>query len=154
MSDEFKVKPFWSDKYKNPYFDKYGFKDVHVVDDSKYYLKGSEKQYTHLCTVIFRNEHFVCFCEASQLLEWQNRKNLGEKNWEYLIDANFLKPKVYIERVRMMPGRGDTINTYLMKINEDNLFYFLLEYFKCSGILKEMEIKGNLTGSVLPKEKK
>ena len=126
----------------NKYLTQYTFDDVKLIGDSQYVLKGSERQYTHMATVMFRGEHFVLFCETDRLLEWGNRQRLGDVNFGFLKDDGFLKPKTYIEKVRFMPKAHDTIQTWLEFISDEELFYFLLEYFKMQGILKNLEIKG------------
>lgn len=139
----------------NKYFEKNTFKDVHVIDDGKYFLKGSEKKYIHLCTVRFNQQEFVLFCEAEALVEAANRQRLGDENYEFLTSSKYLQPKLYIERINFLPGRGDSIMTYLSTINEDDLFYFLLEYFRYVGIIKQFEIRGNkvvLNNADKPKE--
>lgn len=126
---------------ENPYLLQYSLADIKLIDDSKYVMRGSSKQFIHMATVMFRGEHFIMFSEHDKVVEWGNRQRLGEENYEFLKDSGYLKPKVYIERVKYIPKAHDTIGTYLEFIHDENLFYFLLEYFKSVGLLKDLEIK-------------
>lgn len=128
---------------ENPYLVAYTFDDVKLIDDSRYVMRGSSKQFLHMATVMFRGEHFVMFYEHDRVVEWGNRSRLGETNYEFLKDSGYLKPKVYIEKVKYIPKAHDTIGTYLEFIHDENLFYFLLEYFKSLGLLKDLEIKAS-----------
>ena len=126
---------------KNKYFESHSFDDIKVVDDSKYILKGSEKQYVHLCTVEFIKDTYVMFCEAEKLVEHLNRERLGDNNYGFLRDEKLLQPNLYIEKVRYFPRGNDSITSYLERIVDDDLFYFLLEYFKFIGVVNEFQIK-------------
>lgn len=139
MHPKYKVK---STK-ENKFFEENKLSDVEVIDDSKYVLKGSEKQFVHICTVKFKMEHYVLFCEAPWLVEQLNRKSLGDPTFEFLMDSKYLQPKVYIEKVKLksLPNRTDTISTYLERIDNDQLFEFLLNYFQVVGALDNFQIK-------------
>lgn len=126
----------------NKYFEQFTFSDIKLIDDHKYVLRGSEKQFIHFATVMFRGEHYVMFAEHERVVEWANRKRLGDETFGFLKEEGFLKPKVYIEKVRYMPKAHDTINTWLEMIRDDDLFMFLLEYFKSTGIMSNFTIKG------------
>lgn len=128
---------------KNPYYDQYSFADIKIIDDHKYIMRGSEKQFIHLCTVFFAGQHYCMFCQSDRLVEILNRQRLGDDNFGFLKETALLKPSLYIEKVKFMPKSGmDTIGQYLEFIADEDLFQFLLEFFHYSGIIKDFEIKG------------
>jgi hypothetical protein len=130
---------------ENPYFSRYTFDDVKLVDDSKSFLAGSNKQYIHLATFTFRTETFILFCEAAPVVEYLNKNRLGDDVYGFLTETKLLQPSLYIEKVKYYPRTHDQIETYLDRINDEDLFQFLLEFVKSMGIINEFQIKGKIT---------